>query len=148
MSEKSLSIRIKIGNNEIEISGSPSNISKMLDDLPKIVDKVSTSFSTAKLVSSITSISKQKTKPPEERFPTISTQIGISCPEAITAILSTKWGRKKPRNLGEILEAMKVNAMHYPSSTLSGVLTWLVKRGKLRRWKTDEGYVYIISEQS
>ena len=147
MSEESLSIRIKIGNNEIEISGSLDNISKMLDDLPKIVDKVSTSFNTTTPVSSVTAIVKHKpAKIPEESFPTISTQIGISCPEAITAILSTEWGRKKPRNLGEILEAMKVNALHFPKGTIKGRLTDLTKKGILRRIRGPKGYGYVVAK--
>ena len=41
MSDKSLSIRVKIGNNEIELSGPAEEVSKALDDLPKIVSVVS-----------------------------------------------------------------------------------------------------------
>jgi uncharacterized membrane protein len=47
----------------------------------------------------------------------------------------------------EIIEALKANGVHYPATTLSGVLMWLVKKGKVRRWKTDEGYVYILAEK-
>lgn len=146
MSENVLTIRIKIGNNEIEISGSPGNISKMLEDLPIIVDKVSTSFSTVAPVSERSTAKQKQAKLPEEGFPTISAQIGISCPEAIKAILSTGWGIKKPRNLGEIMEAMRVNALHFPKGTIKGRLTDLTKKGALRRIKGSKGYSYVVAK--
>jgi uncharacterized membrane protein len=40
---------------------------------------------------------------------------------------------------------MRANAVHYPPTTLSGVLSWLVRKGKIKRWKTEKGYVYVLS---
>ena len=148
MNDKSLTIRIKIGNNEIEISGSPEDIPKTLEDLPKIVGKVSTFFNTITPTSNaITTIPKQEPlKTAEDIFPTIGSQMGISCPKAIITVLSTEWGRKKPRNLGEIMEAMKVNALHFPTGTIKGRLTDLTKKGMLRRIKSEKGYGYIVAK--
>ena len=70
-----------------------------------------------------------------------------NCSQAVLKLLETEWGAWRPRTLSEIVEALKDNAIHYPASTLSGVLSWLVKRGKVRRWKTDAGYVYILPEK-
>jgi predicted transcriptional regulator len=53
-----------------------------------------------------------------------------------------------PRTLPEIVEAMRANAVHYPATTLSGVLNWLVRKGKVKRWKTDKGYVYVLAQAS
>jgi len=60
-------------------------------------------------------------------------------------ILSTEWGRKKPRHLGEIMEAMKMNALHFPIGTVKGRLTDLTKKGLLRRIKGEKGYNYIVT---
>jgi hypothetical protein len=43
------------------------------------------------------------------------------------------------------VEAMRVNAVHFPVTTLSGVLNWLVRKGRVKRWKTDKGYVYVLA---
>ena len=146
MSEKTLSIRIKIGNNEIEVTGSPEEISKTLDDLPKIVEKVSLAFPTS-LPSVITPIQKQESvTPTRDLYPTIGAQIGISCPEAIIMVLSSPWGRQKPRNLGEIIDAMKVNALHFPTGTIKGRLTDLTKKGTLRRIRGEKGYECVVAK--
>jgi predicted transcriptional regulator len=47
--------------------------------------------------------------------------------------------------LPELVEAMRVNAVHFPVTTLSGVLNWLVRKGRVKRWKTDKGYVYVLA---
>ena len=70
-----------------------------------------------------------------------------NCSQAVLKLLETEWGAWRPRILSEIVGALKANAIHYPSTTLSGVLSWLVKKGKVRRWKTDAGYVYILAEK-
>ncbi|MFH0748500.1 MAG: hypothetical protein V1915_01055 [Candidatus Bathyarchaeota archaeon] len=146
MGEKTLTLRIKIANNEVELSGSLEDISKTLEELPKIVERVSISFKTATPTTIFTASPKQVAKTSEDEFPTIGAQIGTSCPEAITSILSTEWGREKPRNLGEIMEAMKVNALHFPIGTIKGRLTDLTKKGTLRRIRGDKGYGYVIAK--
>jgi predicted transcriptional regulator len=59
-------------------------------------------------------------------------------------LLETDWARQA-RTLTELEEALKANAVHYPSTTLSGVLAWLVRKNKIKRWKTDRGYVYVLA---
>ena len=140
-----MTIRVKIGNNEVEISGSGlEDILKILENLPQIVDKISASFKSLAPISDHITSPKQEAKTMVEEFPTISTQIGGSCPEAIIAILSTDWGRENPRNLREITDAMKVNALHFPTGTIKGRLTDLTKKGVLRRIRSEKGYGYVI----
>ena len=64
--------------------------------------------------------------------------------DAIIAVLSTGWGRKQPRNMREILETMKVNALHFPIGTVKGRLTDLTKKGRLRRIRGAKGYSYVV----
>ena len=145
MIDKSLTIRVKIGNNEVEISGSGlEDISKTLENLPQIIDKISSSFKAITPIPDPINPPKQEAKTMVKEFPTISTQIGDSCPEAIIAILSTEWGRENPRNLGEIIDAMKVNALHFPTGTIKGRLTDLTKKGILRRIRSEKGYGYVV----
>ena len=75
-----------------------------------------------------------------QSFPEMS--MAGSCSDAIDALLSTEWG-KKPRSISELREAMEANVIVYPKTTLSGTLVWMVKKGKLRRWKDkNRGYLY------
>ena len=78
-------------------------------------------------------------------YPVISES--ANCSEAVLRLLETDWGRRAPRTLSELVEALRANAVHYPASTLSGVLAWLVRRGKIKRWKTERGYVYVLGER-
>ena len=142
MSEVPFMIRVKIGNYEMELTGSRGDVLQTLKELPEIVGKVIEAFSP---LQTLKAYPMQETlKAVEEAFPTIETRIGISCPDAIVAILSTGWGREKPRNLGEIMEAMKMNALHFPVGTVKGRLTDLTKKGMLRRIRGEKGYGYVV----
>ena len=152
-----LSFKVKIDQNEIEISGTPKEVMKIIDDLPKLIENVFKAFHQMPPdVKEVDSESApKKGKPLTVRLDPSSTASGKrypsirkakNCSQAVLKLLKTEWGMWRPRMMGEVVESLKANAIHYPSSTLSGVLSWLVKRGKVRRWKTDAGYVYIIAE--
>lgn len=145
------SFRVKIYENEVEISGSQKEVVSVLKDLPSLIEKIA---------KALTPISYEKTddvsgKPvvvrsslpekPQKRFPSIKG--AKNCSKAVLKLLETEWGAWRPRTMSEIVSALKTNSINYPSSTLSGVLSWLVKKGKVRRWKTDAGYVYILAEE-
>lgn len=142
MSEAPFTIRVKIGNYEMELTGSHGDVVQTIDELPKIVGKVIEAFNPVQTLK--VSTAQELAKSVGERFPTIGAQPGISCPDAIVAILSTNWGREKPRILGEIMEAMKVNALHFPMGTVKGRLTDLTKKGMLRRIRGEKGYGYVV----
>jgi hypothetical protein len=79
-----------------------------------------------------------------QKYPKISpTQ---DCEEAITRILHTDWGKWRPRTVEELKEALQANGLDYPVRVLTGTLSGLVKKGKIRRWNTDAGFVYILVE--
>ena len=80
----------------------------------------------------------------KEEYPTLSLPPNASCPDVIVELLKTDWGRKAPRTLNEIMEAMKLNALHYPKGTVSGRLADMTKKGVLRRIQTERGYGYIL----
>ena len=145
------SFRVKIRENEIEVSGTQKEVLSIIKDLPSLIEKISRALAT---------INNEKTNDvpgrqvvvrsllPEKspkRFPSIKG--AKNCSKAVLKLLETEWGAWRPRTISEIVSALKTNAIHYPSSTLSGVLSWLVKKGKVRRWKTDAGYVYILAEK-
>ena len=157
------SLRIKINQNEIEITGTQKEVTATIKDLPKIVENISRAFARATQEpakpKATRATSAAPLKPDEKPIavrlttPTAQTKMlpsikdAKNCSEAVVKLLVTEWGNWKPRTMSEIVEALKANALHYPASTLSGVLTWLVKKGKVQRWKTDAGYVYILAEK-
>jgi hypothetical protein len=129
----SFSFRVKIGKQEIEISGNREEVMKTLEELPRLVENVLKAFEQAKNSETLQDASSE--------VPSISAS---SCSEAVLQFLSSDWGRQ-PRTLTELGKALKANAVYYPSTTLSGVLSWLVRKKKIKRWKTDKGYVYVLA---
>jgi len=129
------SFRVKMGQQEIEISGTREEVIKTIGELPSLVASISRAFELTKNIDTA-SQSVASTYP--------SIPPSTNCSEAVLNLLETDWG-KQARTLPELEEALKVNAIHYPSTTLSGVLTWLLRKNKIKRWKTDRGYVYVLA---
>jgi len=144
MSDKKLTMRIRKGQNEIELSGTKEEVMMTLRDLPSLVSTFNEAFS---------ELGKEKLKETaikqgslgEVSLPNVAVSPDTSCPDSIIKILSTEWGRKTPRKMREILEAMKVNAIHYPIGTVKGRLTDMTKRGVLRRVRVNRAYGYLLA---
>jgi hypothetical protein len=151
MSSQPFTIRVRIHENEVELSGCQADVLKALDSLPEIVDKVTVAFSNIQPTTVKTESQQQQSQIPSENvgatYPTITVTPETPCPEAIIKLLSTDWARREPRRLNEILEAMKINAIHYPLGTVKGRLTDLTKKGVLRRIKNNGSYGYILIKQ-
>ena len=130
----SFSFRVKVGQQEIEISGARDEVIETLEELPRLMENILKAFETTKT-------QNETSQAGNPVFPSISAS---SCSEAILQLLASDWG-KQPRTLPELGEALKTNAVYYPSTTMSGVLAWLVRKNKIKRWKTDKGYVYILA---
>jgi hypothetical protein len=126
-----------MGDKEVELSGTREDVLTSLADLPRMVEQVSQAFAHR---------SDDADGPASTAaYPSLTVDPSLSCPEAIQQLLATAWGRKAPRKLGEIIEAMRVNAVHYPVGTVKGRLTDLTKRGVLRRIKGVGGYGYLLA---
>ena len=128
---------------EVEMGGNRDEVISTLDDLNGILEKVSLAFNIE---------NRDRDEPVVQRteqrtaamFPRISRT--TQCGEAVVSLLSTDWG-KNPRTISDLREAMEANAVFFPKTTLSGVLVWLVKKGKIRRWKDKKrGYLYVLNE--
>jgi len=148
MSAQPFKIRVRIDGKEVELSGSREDVMTALEDLSTIVNKVSDAFSRATTITTPIHVTPEAESEGAEAFPTVTIPPDAPCPEVLTSLLSTEWGRNKPRTLNDLLEVMKVNAIHYPIGTVKGRLTDLTKRGALRRIRTNEGYGYILLKQS
>ena len=133
-------IKIKAKDNEIELSGSKEDVMDALNNINDIMAKVTRTFTNPSTVQSTLQVPPSTTK---SKFPSISVSPDTPCPDTILKLLSTDWGREKPRKLRELLEAMKVNAIHYPIGTVKGRLTDMTKKGFLRRVREGREYAYI-----
>lgn len=67
----------------------------------------------------------------------------LGCSDAIKEILKSSWGKAQPRDINEIIEAMKTSGIFYPQTTVSGTLTRLTKNQTLRRTKQNKKWVYV-----
>ncbi|MFW6110999.1 MAG: hypothetical protein ACOC6H_03075 [Thermoproteota archaeon] len=137
-----------MGDYEVEISGEREDVLKTIEELPTLIADVQKAFKTtkpkrkAKLTVKTTS---DKGKATSDQYPKIINP--KNCSEAILQVLGTEWGRWRPRTVEELKRALKANDLEYPGRTLAGVLLSLVNKGKVRRWRTDAGCVYILAEE-
>jgi hypothetical protein len=141
--------RVKMGDCEIEIDGSPEEVLKTIEDLPRLMSNVQKAFESARS-RKVTTLTVKAEAPKEEKTPSqkypkvLPTE---SYDEAVLRVLETDWGKWRPRTLNELKEALKANGMDYQARTLTAALTGLVKKEKIRRWNTDAGNVYILAEK-
>jgi hypothetical protein len=143
------SLRVRLGEYEVEISGIKDDVLSTLKDLSNLIAVISEAF--IQVGAEVTSpslphasiVETAPSSPVSAVYPSI--QSSGNCSDAVLKLLSTDWGRTTPRTLPELIEAMKSNAVHFPATTLSGVLNWLVRKGRVKRWKTEKGYVYVLA---
>lgn len=140
--------RVKMGEYEVEIDGEREEVLKTIKELPNLMVDVYKAFEVSKPKTKATPTVKratEKEKTSAQKYPNIINP--GSCSEAILSILATDWGRWRPRTVDELKKALKANELQYPGRTLAGVLLGLVNKGKIRRWRTDAGCVYILAEE-
>lgn len=140
--------RVKIGEYEVEIKGTREEVKKTIEELPTLITNVNKAFEIVKPKTVATLTIKTGTAKEEthtQKYPKISPT--ENCDEAVVRILETDWGKWRPRTLDELREALQANGLNYSGRVLAGVLMGLVKKGKIRRWNTDAGFVYILVEE-
>jgi len=141
--------RVRMGDYEVEINGDREEVLKTIKELPSLMADVYKAFEVSKPKTTATLTVKTAAAKEEEasveKYPKILRV--KSCGDAVLKVLETDWGKWRPRTIGELKEALKSNGLRYPGRTLSGVLLGLVRKGKIRRWKTDAGCVYILAEE-
>lgn len=145
--------RIKLGEYEVEIHGTPEEVQKTLKDLPNIVANVHKAFETVKpktvatltVKTEPTAKTKEMPKKPAQTYPKIGDV--VNCQGAVLGLLETDWGKWRPRTMEELNDAMKANKITYTQRTLERTLNKLADKGMVRRWNTNTGFVYILAEK-
>jgi hypothetical protein len=144
--------RIKIGEYEVEMHGTPEEVTQTLKNLPNIVTNVQKAFENVKpkTVATLTvktepvAKAKEAPKAPAQSYPKITAV--VNCEDAILRLLETDWGKWRPRTMEELNDAMKASKVTYAKRTLERTLDKLAKKGMVRRWSTNTGFVYILAE--
>jgi hypothetical protein len=147
--DSSFVFRVRLGEYEIEVSGTRDEVLKTLEDLPSLIGNVHRAFEGVRPRKVATLTDKTEEAKDEraasEKYPRISA--AETCDEAVLRLLETDWGKWRPRTLEELRGGLKANGLEYPARMLAAVLLDLGKQEKIRRWNTDAGYVYILAEK-
>lgn len=132
------------------MNGTRDEVVKTVDELPALIGSVQKAFDNTKpkTVATLTVKTaplKTETRQQEQKFPRINPTPDSE--EAVLRILETDWGKWRPRTIDELKDALKANGLNHPGRVLSGYLLKLAKDGRIRRWNTDAGFVYILAEK-
>ena len=146
--QKNFVFRVKMGEYEVEINVTREEVLKTIEELPSLTVNVHKAFESLK-PKTVATLTLKKEGAKEEalmqKYPKILRT--EKCDEAILRILETDWGKWRPRTVTELKDALKENKLKFSGRILAGVLMGLVRKRKVRRWKTDAGYVYILAEK-
>jgi hypothetical protein len=128
-----------IGPYRLTVSGSPTELEslvRVLDDAAaKLAEKENLLSSTGGVETSFAA------HPPQ-------LPASLSLTDAIAELFASDWG-KHPRKMTEVQEALAVNGLRFPVTSLSGKLLKLTRRAVLRRFKDDQGgYLYVRGSTS
>lgn len=144
----SFGFRVRMGEYEVEVCGSREDVLRTIEELPSLMGCVQKAFEGVK-PKTVATLTVKKEVPKEEagaqKYPKIvATE---DCGEAVLRVLETDWGKWRPRTMDELKEALTANGLDFSGRVLAGVLFGLVRQGRVRRWKTDAGNVYILAEK-
>jgi hypothetical protein len=132
---------MKRGDLEIEVQGTQKEVSDTFNHLDEYRERFLKTFSPSRGPEPTQESLQQNLDPESPDIPPLSGTESKS--EAVMRLLSSGWGQS-PRTMGEIIQAMRDAGLTVPSTSLSGVLVNLVKRGKVRRRGTARGFAYWI----
>jgi hypothetical protein len=146
---KGFVFRVKIGEYEVEIGGSREEVLKTVEELPSLMNGVRDAFESVKPKTVATLTIKKEATPKEEAVTQKLPKIVRTdkCDEAILRILESDWGKWRPRTVAELEDALKASDLDFSGREVAAVLLGLVRKGRIRRWKTDAGHVYILAEK-
>ena len=137
-----LSIRVRLPDGaEVELRGDQAGIERTLNELQGIVSKVYSAFHEMK-PSQLSSNRSDNEPDVLEEYPTIERPSGSQ--DGILKILTTDWGKAKPRSWKEIHAGLSHNAVHLSGGSVTGALTLMLQAGKLRRVKLGDTYAYTL----
>ena len=151
--QEGFAFRVKIGEYEVEITGTHAEVTKTLENLPNLITNVHKAFANVKPKTVATLTVKTEPPPKAKVEPKLAAQTYpkitsvANCEDAVLRLLETDWGKWRPRTMDELNDAMKASNIKYTKRTLEGTLNKLADKGMVRRWNTTTGFVYILAEK-
>lgn len=146
--EISFGFRVRMGEYEVEVSGVREEVLKTIEELPRLMAGVYKAFEGLKPKTVATLTVKKEAAKEEatmQKYPKIlHTE---DCGEAVLRVLESDWGKWRPRTVDELKEALRASGLSFSGREVAGVLLGLVRKGVVRRWRTDAGCVYILAEK-
>jgi hypothetical protein len=147
------SLRVKIGEYEVELSGTRQEVMETVENLPDLIANVHKAFECTKpkTVATITVKTAEEPKTakpaetPAQSLPKIAATENAD--QAVLRVLESDWGKWRPRTVEELKQAMQTNDLKFTERVLDSALDGLSKKGLVRRWNTNTGFVYILAEQ-
>ncbi len=151
-------IKLKIGENEIEISGQRKDMDSLSALAMKMLEEASHASSNMANKQQIIQkgpvvnanngtyeVESEKNIYKINQMPQVSLESNAPLSANILKLFSAEWGRK-PRRLAEVKEILDNYGLVYPKQTVAVTLLRLAKEGKIRRFKSERGeYVYVSS---
>lgn len=143
------SLRVKMGEYEVELSGAHKDVMKTMKNLPTLISDINKAFESVKpAIATITVNNDSEPTANSETAPQDYPKIppAETAEDAILKALESDWGKWRPRTVDELKEAMKFNKRDYPGLVLPSILEALVEKGLVKRWNTNDGFVYILAD--
>ena len=132
-----ISLKLKLGNNELEVSGPYNSVVDLINLLlPYLMRK---SFRRKEETIAEKEVETESLLPPS-----ISIKKGEPLTDILTKLFNTDWGHN-PKPLKEIIDVLNTYGLYYPKSTIAVTLNRLSQRGVIRRIKSKEKRFLYVS---
>ncbi len=139
-------VSVRSGESEFEIECNKEDLGTILsltDQLVEVLSKIRSAGIRAKPLPLEEEVEPAASGEASAEVPQITS---TTLSAAIVELLSSPWGRE-PRTVKEIMDALEVNALHYPQSTTGPQLIRMTRAGTLRRLKKGDLYSYVIAKK-
>jgi len=144
MSGENIKIRVRSGQNEVEIEAPLAKIHDAINAISEVAAKLPTQAMATQpvLAAAPAPASSQETHGQPSSVPVASIEKGDSLSDVILKFFADNWGRN-PRKLQEVREALQSYGLNYPKQSVAVALLRLAKGSRIRRFKAEGGeYVY------
>lgn len=136
-----MSLRIRLGEVEVEVQGTWDEIIKAWKDLPDFVKSVDSAAEGTHISWEPEAPGKTEVERDIDGPPFIK-DMPKTLKEIVLAFFKTPWGRQ-PRTVTEVGDALKANGKYYSPSSVSTTLIRHVRNGKLRRLSKRGRWAYV-----
>lgn len=139
-------VRVRSGDYEFEVECGKEDIGTILSLTDQLIETLGKLRGTSPL--KIKGTKQEEAVSAEEEVTTVASEeipqiTSTTLPDAVTELLASPWGRE-PRTAREVKDALEVNALHYPVTTVHPQLIRMTRTGKLRRLKKGDLYSYVL----